>query len=434
MKYKMMHTTLVIFVVFMLIFPVTAFAAARINLKPLISGTPKEPDNLAEPDSLKNKVTIKPMITISSRIDSNFYKTETDEKEVYTYVVRPGIELGYSTAKSSISLKYSLDAHFYNNQHGLSYGKETADVDDFIGHIFDLSARTKPFDRLTLGLDNSFSRTRESVKAERYSEPAERYKYNINRFTPMIFYEFENKFSAGLKYRNTVIDYEQDTDEDSTENRGIFDLVYNFSPETSLDLEYQYWQRDYDMDTSDYTSNQLRLILRKQFNYLSFEAGGGYHKRSFDKGTAEDRSIFSYRFAITAQNPPLPNSTPRTHIMFAAEQDFSDSGVIDNYYKAHQFTLSAGRIFREKILTKLEGKYNIKDYEKMTGTTPEGNEALREDDYYSLTATAGYMFSERISLNLSLGYENRDSNLDGYDYDNTYFKVSIDSTYDLGSR
>ncbi len=411
----------IVFILAVFSFPVTGFAEGKINLKPMTSTSSKSTSYT------KGKITVRPLITVSSRVDSNFYKSETDKKDVYTHLIRPGILVGYSTAKSSISLKYTLDAHFYKNQHGLSSEDKKAEVDDYIGHTAILSAETQPFDRLSMGLENSFYKTRDSAKSDIFSDPTERYKYTINRLTPSIFYEFENRFSAGFRYRNTITTYSSDDVEDSTEHRGMLDLIYNFSPRSSIDLEYQVWQRDYDLLSSDYMSNQASLIFKKQFNYFSVEAGGGYHNRSFDKNGLNDIDVLSYRFAVTGQNPPFPEGKPKSYITFAAGQNFNDSGSGNSYYTANDFSLEIGRRFQGKLLINVKGNYKISNYEDIEGLS---SSETREDDYYSISTGLSYEYSPQAILAIILGHESRDSNL-AEDYDNTFFQVSLDYYHNL---
>jgi len=40
------------------------------------------------------KIRIKPMVTVSGRLESNFYLTENNERDVYTFLFQPGIQLG----------------------------------------------------------------------------------------------------------------------------------------------------------------------------------------------------------------------------------------------------------------------------------------------------------------------------------------------------
>ena len=56
--------------------------------------------------------------------DSNFYFDSADERGVTTFLVQPGIELGYETGKSEFALFYMLYANYYD---------ESAE-DDFYGH------------------------------------------------------------------------------------------------------------------------------------------------------------------------------------------------------------------------------------------------------------------------------------------------------------
>lgn len=380
------------------------------------------------------KFTIKPKIAASWWMDKNFYKAEAIDREVYTYLLEPGIDLGVETAKSHLTLDYTLNDYNYDDKDPIAPGEEAAGEEDYLGHTARFEARYRPFDRLLLGLDDSYYKTRDPGYTDPFRQVAiDRYKYSINRLTPLIFYDFGPKFSAGLRYRNTQTDYDIATWEDSTENRFMFDLVYNFTGLTSLDLEYQRWKRDYDLTTSDYTSDQIKLILRKQFKYFSFEAGGGHHDREFDDPTLNDIDVFTYRIAIIGQNPPAPEPW-RSHITFSADQNFNVQGIGERYFKATRFSVDAGHIFEEKIVVGIEGYYQISDYETFSGTTPAGTTELREDKTYDISGSLGYMFTDWLTFSITVGFEERNSNLAGYDYDNRYYMARLDFSYDLGKR
>jgi len=405
--------------VMMLFSHTTGLAAGGTTLEPMITIGSENRENTDSQDtgSKKSGIVIKPMITVSSRMDSNFYKTESDEKNVYTHLLQPGITAGYETPKSSFMANYLLNALFYTGDN---------DEDNYMGHTFNLSARTRPFARLLLGIEDSYYMTRDGAQADNFSNSVDREKYFINHLTPMLLYEFGNKFSVGLRYRNTMTGYDELDIKDSSEHRGMLDLIYNFTPTLAFDLQYQRWQRDYDDPaTSDYVSDQLKLIFARQFRNFSFELGAGYQTRRFDDSTLDDLGLFTYRITLEGQYPALP-APRRSYISFVAERNYNDSGVGDSYFKAHQFTLSAGRIFRDKISTKIEGRYRISDYEMWLGG--------REDNTYSISAGLGYIFSERLSLNAEAGYENRDSSINQYDYKNTYIMGNVDFRYDPSTR
>ena len=379
------------------------------------------------------KFTIKPKLSANWWVDKNFYKAQDLDREVYTYLLEPGIELGVETAKGRLTLDYTMNDYNYDDRDPIPVGEQAADKEDYVGHTAALRARYRPLDRVLLGLNDSYYKTRDPGQSDRFSVAVDRDKYSINRLTPSIFYDFGPRFTAGLRYRNTQTDYDLDTREDSIENRGMLDLVYNFTRLTSIDLEYQRWKRDYDLTTSDYTSDQIKLILRKQFKYFTFEAGGGYHERSFDVQTLEDMEVPTYGITIIGQNPPAPEPW-RSHITFDAELNFNESGIGDNYFKATRFSVDAGHIFQEKIVVGIAGYYQISDYETFSGTTPAETTELREDKTYDISGSLGYMVTDWLTFSITAGYEARDSNLEGYDYDNRYYMAKLALAYDLGTR
>jgi len=369
------------------------------------------------------KFTIKPSISATWQVDKNFYKAEAIEREVSTYLIQPGVDLGLETPKSTVSLRYTMNDYNYDDRSGVPPGQQLANTEDYLGHAATLRARNRAFDRLLLGVEDSYYKTRDPAQSDEFSTAIARDKYSINRLTPLIFYEFVPKFSMGLRYRYTETDYDIATREDTTEHRGMFDLVYNFTPKTSLDLEYQRWNMDYDLTTSDYTSDQIKLILRKQLRYFSLEAGGGYQERSFDVKTLEDIQVFTYKIALQGQNPPAPER-PRSHITFASEQNFNILGAGDEYFKARRFTLNAGHVFLEKIPVTIKSYYQVSDYETTT----------REDEDYHIAGSIGYLLTDWLTFSITAGYEERDSSLAGYDYDNRYYMAKLDLIYNLGKK
>ncbi len=384
-----------------------------------------------------SKFTIKPKISASWRVDTNFFKAENIEREVYTYAIQPGIDIGFRTAKSKILVDYTLNIYRYHDRDPVPPGQRPASDDDYNGHTLIFQARHKLTDRLLIGLDDSYYKTRDPAQTDRFDDSVAREKYFVNRLTPMIYYDFGEKFTLGLRYRNTVIDYLDDAGiyEDSTEDRWMFDLIYNFSRTASFDLEYQHWQKDYDIATSDYTSDQINLIFRKEFKVVSFGAGGGYHERDFDNPALNDIDVWNYIITILAEKEgPEEDSPPRSYIRLSSERNFNDQGLGDNYYIATTFTLDAGRVFMEKIKVDITAYYQNSKYERTYGLTPEGTTALREDDTFHISADIGYMFTDWLTFTITGGYKDRDSNLAGYDYLNKYFIAKLDFSYDLGKK
>ncbi|MDM8536353.1 outer membrane beta-barrel protein [Desulfobacterales bacterium HSG17] len=389
-----------------IIFAVKGIAAERIFLAPLS----------VESDS-NGKLRITPTFSVNARSDSNFYKDNVNERQVYTYVIQPGIKMAYETAKSSVRLGYTLDAHYYKDGDDVPEKGPDSNDKNFIGHSLDFSMKTTPVSKLTLELKEKFRKTRDQSESDSFAVDEEKDKYSINTLTPGLFYRFNERFATGLKYQNTIQSYNNGSTEDYIEHKGIFDFLYYFSPTASLDMEYQRWKRIYDVDMSDYMSDKISLFFRKQGKYLGFEVGGGYHKRDFDNEANEDTDTFSYLAAFSWRYS-------NTYARLSFEEDFNSSGLADSFYRARQIAFKAGRIFMDRLSTDLNGYYRLSDYEYSD----------REDDTFGIAASIGYKFKEWMSVKLTGGYDKRDSVYDENDYDNTYVMVGFDSTYDVGKQ
>ncbi len=374
---------------------------------------------------------ITPKLGLGYRYDSNFYNSENYGRGVHSYLVQPGINLLLTTPKSEVGLDYTATPTYYDDADDLLPGQRKASDSDFLGHVFKFNAMTRPTDRLELGLDNTYDLTRDPDKLDAFSNVADRDKYQINRFTPRIMYRLGERFSAGARYRNSQTVYDSDLSEDNRENRGMFDVVYHFNPRATLDLEYQVWKREYDKLSSDYLSNQAKLIFRKQFHFFNVEAGAGFQNREFSDPTLEDADTFTYRFAMEGKNPP-EGEEPKSYIRAALESNFNDAGSGDEYYKGPQFSLDGGHIFLGKFYLDLWATYRLSDYESTYGFNTAGAWELREDNTFLCGGRVGYKIFEPMMVSLEGGYKNRDSNIVGYSYDNTYVLIRVDTALEFG--
>jgi len=373
----------------------------------------------------EGKVTIKPRLDFSWQMDSNYHRSEIEEKEVYTYSVKPGFELGYKTDKTTVSLDYSVDLLKYEDQDTIPAGSINADDHDYAAHQGILSLQSHVSEKLLLGIDNLYLKTRDPANADANSNAVDRFKYTINSFSPMMVYTFGEKFSLGLKYTNLDTDYDKDIEgEDSNEDRGILDFYYYLNSQTFLDLNYQVWTRDYDGTTSDYDSHQVMLNVNHQFNYFIFSAGAGYHTRTFDKNTQKDIDGPIWQVSIFGQNPPDATGIPKSSITAALSQNFNDSGTGDTYFTSTILDIILTYLFYEKINFTLAGYFQNADYE--TGS--------RDDDTWKIYAALDWLIHDYVSLGLETGREERDSNQAGKDYENDYIMLNLKFNYDFASK
>ncbi len=373
----------------------------------------------------QSKINIQTMVTTGWEYNSNFWRTPDDEVTVDTYTLQPGVFVGYETAKSKIEADFTLMPFWYSDRDTPPPDVGNASEDDFVGFHGKLIADTQATDQLSIGLNDTIYRTRNPEKSDIFSDSVSRDLYTINRFTPYLYYDLGKKFGLGLKYRNVYTDYSDGDSEGSKENRGILNFYYNFNKLSSVFLSYNLWGRDYDLNTPNYLSNKLTLNYVRQVHYFSIDVGGGYHHRSFDEDRRDDLDLFAWHVIIKGQKPAAPAKNPRGHMRLALRQDYNDAGTDDQYYIATQLDAELGYVFMKKIHTTLKVYYQNSDY--------QNDPRNQDDDTYSISGLIEYQFWKHGKINFELGYKDRESNVAGNDYDDTFAAITLNFGYDFDS-
>lgn len=364
----------------------------------------------------QGRMVIKPYVKTSWGIESNYYKSETNERSVSYWSISPGVNFGYTTAKSELMFGYSFSPIRYTDEDDAPAGGIRSKDLDFVQHAGSLSARTKATDRITLTLDDSFSRQRDPDDSDIFNNSTDKSLYWTNTVTPGFIYDFGNKFTFGTKYSYLILDYKDDiNNEDSYQHRGAFTLGYNFNSTTSANLDYQVWTRDYDKTTSDYTSHQIGVNVNKRYRVLGFEAGAGYHNREFDQSGLDDMDSFLWHLSMTA-------SYPKTSFYVNLRRNLNDQGAGEQYYQALRLTAGANRVVLEKLNVGISGFVQNSDYENSS----------RDEDLWGIDGSIGYRLNRYVTLGLETGYEERDSNQAGNTYDNYKVLLSASLNYDVG--
>ncbi len=363
------------------------------------------------------KIVIKPLLTTGVGYESNYFLDEDSERAVNNIYIRPGIEFGYTTGKSNILFNYLLDANWYDESDEPPEGEADLDEFDYVGHDMEFSADSQVSDRLKVAVEDNYILTRDPDQLDYYSNEVIRNKYGKNILKPHLLYTFGEKFSLGVAYTYTDINYENDIEEDSKENRGGATLKYRLDGLNSLDLDYQYWQKDYEQVDSDYNSNQLTLRFNRELKYYTLSANGGYHLRSFDDDLRDDTDDFIWGLSISGTRPQM---------LFALTQNLNDTALNNDYYLATRFIGEIGHLFIEKINVNLKSYYQFSDYLESIDD--------REDHTWSLSLEVDYQRNEYLSFFIEPGYSSRDSSVTGNDYENLYIFAGININYNLGAR
>ena len=272
-----------------------------------------------------------------------------------------------------------------------------------------------------MGLDESFLLSREPSYTDVFAEIVNRSKYARNRVSPFVNYDIGEKGEVRLAYLNEIFNYLQVTGaprDNSTENRGILTLTYNFNSKNHLDLQNQVWQRTYDGDTtSDYTSYQAKLIYRREFSsYLQGQVGAGFQQRNFSDSALGDKTIPTFNIGLIGE-------TERSRLGVSLERNFNDFTQYDNYYVAYLFRVEAEHTFLKAFRTFAGGYYQFSDF----------IDSSRRDNLWDVYGGLGYLFfDKKFEVSMEYNYKSRDSNEPGVDYGENSVLLTLTAHHDFG--
>jgi hypothetical protein len=365
------------------------------------------------------EVKIQPLLELEIGHSDNYYRTKENKAKVWIYRASPGIDLTYNSETTTLSTNYMLNFYWYENDGGGD--QRSVSEDDYIGHDFLFNFAHRIGERTTLGLQDQFFLTREPAFADTFFIPVDRARYWRNRFEPFISYDLIERGTVKLAYRHENLRWIDDElgYQDSDENRGIINLIYKFSGTQQLDLEGQYYKRDYEGDSSDYTTTEVQLYYRHEFNeYLKGYVGAGYQRREFDQEGLDD-----------IENPVFSaNLNARTDVTFldaTLRHGLVDYTVFDLYYKSTRFDLQFWRLVGDSIRLGLGGYYQFSEFEQSD----------REDDWLNAYGFVGYKFwQDQCELRLRYSWTNRDSNLDIFDYTENQIFLTLFTAFNLGGE
>lgn len=400
------------------------------------------------PAPFRSRFTVEPVLTAGGRWESNFFGTEEDEREVYTYLLSPGIKAGIERPRGSLFLDYNLEAHFYDEPGGTPEGETAVDENDYMGHLAALNGRYDLGPRMTLGLDGSYYRTRYPTYYDRLSTETERREYDIYRVTPMLFYNFRERLTVGLKYRHTGIDFEEKGEFDtvelkpdgSYENAWMLNLSWDPRRTLTVDLDLSHANLNYQGRPDDYDAERIRLNLQKRIRYFALDGGIGYEKRDFKSSGYEDEDLFTWRLALTGQAPPPTERRrylgqvfvrPVDHLYLALEREFNTMGDL---FTSTRFVASIGAMIGSRVEARVKGWHQRSEYDALEGWTPEGDLARRNEKTYDVSASLGYHITQRLVLSATVGHRDQNCNLVGEDYKNTYGLIQISLNFDFWNR
>ena len=146
------------------------------------------------------------------------------------------------------------------------------------------------------------------------------------------------------------------------------------------------------------------------------------NREAFDDAALDKLDLFTWILQIKRLDADSTVQTTRNRLLLEVGQDMNNDGTGDEYYTATYVRFEGGYRLTERIGVSGNAEYQNSDYDR----SPEN------DNTYLLSGKLEYTPIDYLSLGIEGGYETRNSNLEGYDYQNTFILLTLAVNYDFG--
>ncbi len=348
--------------------------------------------------------SLQPTFSTSLRWDSNYYYDHADDKKaVYTWLFQPGLVFDYQAAKTQLEGAVTLNGYDYSGSDA---------PDDFISLTLKADLRRSSLSRrLTLGLRDTLTYTRDPEHRGELEQVTSRDLYRTNTFNPYLGYDL-NRFSIAANYYNTSIKYDEDSNEDTALHRGTLAARYKMNRTYEFGPHARVQYMDYDQDTPHYFGWELGGNVLRNGKFVNISGGLGYHKRNIDDPEKSSLDTLTWNIGLTSQATGLK----KTRFNIRLLGDINDAVTDEGYYSSQQVNASVERRISKDLSLAVNASYRWHDYKHTD----------REDDIWHVGASARYKANRWLHISLEGGYQHQEIRYNEQELD----AISLDRKFD----
>ena len=354
---------------------------------------------------------VHPSLSVKEKHTDNLFLESGNEKDDWITTVTPGLLLELPFWDHLLELDYRADLIYYADY-------DEHDTDDHLA-----SALLK-FD-FPVGLEVKCVDEFISSSTPPDREDDVRNDFYYNTASVEASYGISKLYKVQLKYTNRFKDYESmpygpghkmeyDPELDNfTENDVSATLFYQFSPLTSLLLEYGFSHMNNDdkgFPSTDSDSQRFWVGVKWEATALvSGTIKGGYYERDYD--VPDDWSGFAILGDLTYRMTPFTTCTLGLLREARETSVTAEEGAYGTYYISTGGMLSVNHLFPKGLSASAHVSYRNNDYQEKSYAGKE-----REDDRIGLGCGIDYAIQEWLGCGLSFGFRENDSNHEFEDY------------------
>jgi hypothetical protein len=402
--------------------------------------------------------SITPRFYLEEQYDDNVFLTETNEKDDFITTISPGVNVKYETPTELIDLDYEFRRAYFNDFSNL----------DFSAHEGEVEARKDFGPRFSLGVRDNLIQSENPIEgrgATEFLQPSlrqgRRNRYIRNVVEPEATLTFGEDRFIQIGYRNQILRNEAedikdldgnalngflsyrlsihhrfevsfehfdvnygetvppsvDQDVVGDEARGRY--FYDLDSRTSVFVDYQYFQRDFDIESAGYfdyhVHNPSVGLSRELQENLSLLLSAGYTLRKADR--RRDEAAFSGRGELSADYNRLSLSV------------YGETGVDEDLISAE----SLG--FSEFWRAGMSARYQLLERLSVTGfffiDRDRYEDIDRSDTFWNARGDLNYQVLRWLFVILEYEHSERDSSVAGGSYEDNRYFGRIRGEYDL---
>jgi len=380
------------------------------------------------------KISVIPGISLMEEYDDNIYlgngDNDTTEKKESDWIThfKPSLAFLYDMKeRGSVSLGYLGD-----------FAKYSSNGDnDWNSHTVAFKSDYKAPAGLLLGLNNTYINADDPYASEneyRLGQQTKRWSDDLNF---KLGYQLVNRYRV-IGYYNFYkqeYDLERDYSQNYDTNEFGVGAEMRVMPQTWAFLRYFHGKRDYtdhpafiprlsDSTDADFTYDRVNVGLGWDATAkLSGEFNVGYQWNKADNEFDPYGRRYEDKNTWVAQTKVNYFATPKTKLgadLFRAVR--YTGGDLSEFYEETGFGLNVSQNVMTKGVVRAGAGYALHDYNQPAADP-------RSDKNYKLMLGVDYYFLEWLMAGLEYRYWDRNSNFDGYDFQDNRFMMTVGIVY-----
>jgi len=337
----------------------------------------------------------------------NLLRSDNDEKNTGISTLKPRVQAWLQNGLNTYSFTYELANYIYFDSSDDDFTDNTFNLD--IHHEFNAKNMVNVFGEYYIGHEERGTGLSEGV-AQLIDEPVE-----LDRTVFGGNYTYGGKASKGrikLGAKATEHEYQNFNRFTKYRSRDHYDydgtFFWKVAPKTDALVEVRYTDTEYDKTNpavfgGSYDSEEYNYLVGVAWEATAKTSGSikvGAYDRTYDSNARSDDDGFSWEVDVTYE--------PRTYARFNLESRrySEETNGLGDAIDANETTLSWDHDWNSRSSTNMSFIYGNEDY----------SSSNREDDLYRVKATYNYAFRRWVDFGVGYRYEDRDSDLNFYDY------------------